>query len=106
MRGAGRLSIACPFSLQGPERVALIGRNGAGKTTIFKLASGLIAPRSGTIRRPAQPLSILDQNVALLDRGLTILENMRRLNRDLTDNEARAALARFAFRNVEADKIV
>jgi len=94
------------FTLRGPERVALTGRNGAGKTTVFRLAEGTTAPTSGRIHRPDQALSILDQQVSLLDRDATILANMRRLNGELTDNEARAALARFAFRNVEADRTI
>ncbi|MBB3955572.1 ABC-F family ATP-binding cassette domain-containing protein [Novosphingobium sediminicola] len=94
------------FTLQGPERVALTGRNGAGKSTVFKLACGQLAPHSGEIRRPDEPLAILDQHVDILHHGATILDNMRRLNKALTENEARAALARFAFRNVEADRVV
>ena len=35
----------------------------------------------------------------------SILENLRRLNQDLSDNEAHAALARFAFRNKAALQI-
>jgi ATPase subunit of ABC transporter with duplicated ATPase domains len=94
------------FTLRGPERVSLTGRNGAGKTSIFRLAAGLIAPQYGRIYRPEEPLAILDQQVSLLDRGLTIVDNMRRRNPELTENEARAALARFAFRNVEAERPV
>ena len=45
---------------------------------------------------------MLDQHVSLLDPASSILDNMRRLNADLSDNEAHAALARFAFRNKAA----
>jgi ATPase subunit of ABC transporter with duplicated ATPase domains len=48
---------------------------------------------------------MLDQNVDQLDRAATLVDNMRRLNRDLDENAARAALARFAFRNVEGDRL-
>jgi ATPase subunit of ABC transporter with duplicated ATPase domains len=71
------------FSLRGPERVALTGRNGAGKTTVLRLAAGLAAPTAGRIERPV-PLALLDQTVSLLDRGATLVENMRRRNPDLT----------------------
>ena len=49
---------------------------------------------------------MLDQHVGLLARDVTILANLRALNPDLTDNEAYAALARFAFRNEAALKVV
>lgn len=94
------------FTLRGPERVALTGRNGAGKTSVFRLATGALTPWSGQIRRPVGGLAILDQQVSLLDRHTTILANMRRLNPAMSDHDARAALARFAFRNVQSERIV
>jgi ATPase subunit of ABC transporter with duplicated ATPase domains len=48
---------------------------------------------------------MLDQHVGLLDASVSVLDNLRRLNPDLSDNEARAALARFAFRNQAALQI-
>ncbi len=38
------------FSLAGNEVVALLGRNGAGKSTTMKSIMGLVRPRSGSIR--------------------------------------------------------
>jgi ATPase subunit of ABC transporter with duplicated ATPase domains len=93
------------FSLRGPERVALTGRNGAGKTTVLKLVAGMLAPTSGTIERPV-PLAMLDQTVSMLDPGATVIDNMRLLNPELNDNAARAALARYAFRNTAGDQLV
>ena len=52
------------------------------------------------------PFALLDQTVSQLDRATSLAANMRRLNPGLDENAARAALARFAFRNVEADKLV
>ena len=39
------------FSVAAGEIVALIGRNGASKTTLLRLALGLIHPTTGTVRR-------------------------------------------------------
>ncbi len=87
------------FSIRGPERVALTGPNGAGKTTVIRLAMARLQPTRGTVRRAEGCAVMLDQHVALLRPGLSILDNLRRLNPDLTENGACAALARFAFRN-------
>jgi ATP-binding cassette, subfamily B, multidrug efflux pump len=38
------------FSLEPGERVALVGEVGAGKSTVVKLLTGTLSPRSGTIR--------------------------------------------------------
>jgi len=91
------------FRLVGPERVALTGPNGAGKTTLLRLATGELAPTSGTVRRGVAAV-VLDQRAALLDDEATLLANFRRLNPAADDNAAHAALARFVFRNVSALK--
>lgn len=103
--GVRRVLDGLTFSLRGPERVALTGRNGAGKTTVLRLAAGLAAPATGTIECSV-PHALLDQTVSLLDRRSTLIDNMRRLNPELDENSARAALARFAFRNVAGEKLV
>lgn len=103
--GTRRVIDRLSFSLRGPERVALTGCNGAGKSTVLRLAAGLARPASGRIERPL-PYALLDQTVSLLDRNSTLVDNMRRLNPGLDENNIRAALARFAFRNVAGEKIV
>jgi len=95
------------FSLviTGPERVAVTGANGTGKTTLLRLLTGSLAPLAGTIRlTPSHAL--LDQTVSILDPALTIRDNFRRLNPDADENTGRAALARFMFRADAALKVV
>lgn len=43
--------------------------------------------------------------MSLMDRGQTLYENYRRLNPGSNDNDARAALARFAFRGEGASRL-
>jgi len=93
------------FDVRGPERIAIAGANGSGKTTLLGLIAGRLKPAIGDISRPTDRVAMLDQHVGLLDPANTILDNLRRLNPDLSDNEARAALARFAFRNKAALQI-
>ncbi len=91
--------------MSGPERVALTGPNGTGKSTFLRLASGAAEPTSGTVLRPV-PSVALDQGVAILNPNATILDNFRRLDPVATPNQAHAALARFLFRNADALKPV
>ena len=93
------------FDVRGPERIAIRGANGSGKTTLFRLLTGELTRASGDIGRFTDRIAVLDQHIGLLDPELSILDNLRRLNPELTANEAHAALARFAFRNRAALQI-
>jgi ATPase subunit of ABC transporter with duplicated ATPase domains len=103
--GAHRPFGPLSFEVRGPERIAIRGANGSGKTTLLGLIAGKLRPTAGAINRPTDRIAMLDQHVDLLDASVDILDNLRRLNPDLSDNEARAALARFAFRNRAALQI-
>jgi len=82
----------------GPERVAVTGPNGVGKTTLLNLLTGALTPLGGVVEIGG-PLSVLDQQVGLLRRDASILDNFRRLNPDSSTNDCRAVLAAFKFRN-------
>jgi len=100
--GERRLFGPLSFAVRGPERIAISGANGSGKTTLLRLIAGDLAADAGEVRRLTDRIAMLDQHVSLLDPASSILDNMRRLNADLSGNEAHAALARFAFRNKAA----
>jgi ATPase subunit of ABC transporter with duplicated ATPase domains len=90
------------FELYGPERIAVTGPNGAGKTTLLRVSAGLLVPTTGTVRRVENRIAMLDQHVGLLHHDTSILANFRRLNPSLSEHDAYAACARFAFRNRDA----
>jgi len=81
----------------GPERVGVTGPNGVGKTTLIKLVTGQLAPFIGAVQLGG-PMALLDQQVGLLDRNETIVENFRRLNPESSENDCRSLLAAFSFR--------
>ena len=45
------------MSLQPGELFGLIGRNGAGKTTVFNLLTGVYVPTEGSIALEGKPLN-------------------------------------------------
>ena len=92
------------LTLTGPERVAIAGPNGSGKSTLLALIAGTLAPWSGTVR-VGVPFALFDQRVALLDPARSIADNFLLLNPGTTNNQCRAALARFRFRADAADRI-
>jgi len=50
------------------ERVAVLGRNGTGKSTLLRVVSGELAPDRGTVwRQPALKIARLEQDVPLSD---------------------------------------
>jgi len=94
------------LTIRGPERVAVTGPNGAGKSSLLRVALGSVAPTSGSVRRAEGRLAMLDQHVALLDPTATILANFLARHPGLGVQEAHTALARFAFRNRDAERVV
>jgi iron complex transport system ATP-binding protein len=48
--GHGRIVDDLSFSIKNGELIGLLGANGSGKSTILKLASGMLRPATGSIR--------------------------------------------------------
>lgn len=94
------------FMLQGPERVAITGDNGSGKTTFIKLLLGKLTASTGKIVLGTERVSYLDQNTSQLNPALSVIDNYLHLNPAETENEAYNNLARFLFKNVAAKKLV
>ncbi|WP_017595517.1 ABC-F family ATP-binding cassette domain-containing protein [Nocardiopsis potens] len=93
------------LQVSGPERIALTGRNGTGKTTLLRTVTGELAPAEGRAEVHV-PMRHLPQRLDLLDGSLSIAENVARLNPQATENRIRARLARFLFRGGRADRPV
>src|SRR6185295_15508035 len=51
------------FSIQPGETVALVGRNGAGKTSLLKVISGLLSPTTGNVQVNGQLMALLAMGI-------------------------------------------
>ena len=74
------------FEVGEGEIVALIGANGAGKSTILKTVSGLMHPRSGSITFLGEDISHTDA-YKLLRTGLAHVPEGRRIFLQMTVQE-------------------
>jgi ATP-binding cassette, subfamily F, member 3 len=77
------------FSINENEKIGLVGRNGAGKTTIFKMISQQMLPDSGSIFiSKDKKVGYLSQNLNL-DENITVFEETLKVFEDLIAIEKR-----------------
>ena len=86
------------FEIKRGERVALIGNNGTGKTTILKIINGLIDADAGTVKLGSNVhIGYYDQEHQLLHAEKTIFEEISDDYPTLTQTQIRNVLAAFLF---------
>ncbi len=74
------------FDVQRGEIVALIGANGAGKSTILKTISGILRPRKGEVLFEKKPIYKIDP-FRLIELGIVHVPEGRRLFVEMTVEE-------------------
>ena len=74
------------FSLQAGKVLALLGRNGAGKTTCMNAVIGWVPPRNGSIRLFGEPIGRLSPE-AISRKGVGLVPQGRRVFPTLTVRE-------------------
>lgn len=95
------------FQIKRGERVALIGSNGTGKTTILKLINGIIPADSGSIYLGAKVnIGYYDQEHHVLDPDKTIFDEISDAYPDLNNTQIRNTLAAFLFTNEDVFKYI
>ncbi len=96
--GPNKLFSGLSFEIKRGERVALIGANGTGKTTILKLINGLLPPDHGTCTLGSKvQIGYYDQEHQVLHMEKTIFEELSDTYPALTHTEIRNVLAAFLF---------
>jgi len=80
------------------ERVAIIGNNGTGKTTILKLINGMLPADTGTITLGSRVhIGYYDQEHHILHMEKTVFEEVQDAYPNLTNTQIRNILAAFLF---------
>ncbi|MBC5753279.1 ABC-F type ribosomal protection protein [Roseburia sp. BX0805] len=86
------------FEIKRGERVALIGNNGTGKTTMLKIINGLIAPDGGEVRLGTNVhIGYYDQEHHVLHMEKTLVEEISDDYPYLNNTQIRNVLAAFLF---------
>lgn len=89
------------------QKVAVIGANGCGKSTLMKTLMGDVAPLSGSFLYGHQiDVGYFDQELAQFQSGETLLEEVWKDFPDLNRTEARSALGCFLFTGDDVFKTV
>lgn len=96
--GSNHLFSHVDMEVKRGERVALIGSNGTGKTTILKLINGMLPADTGVITLGAKVhIGYYDQEHHVLHMEKTAFEEVRDAYPDLTNTQVRNILAAFLF---------
>lgn len=86
------------FEIKRGERVALIGSNGTGKTTMLKIINGILEADAGRITLGSKvQIGYYDQEHHVLHMEKTIFEEISDAYPTLTETEIRNMLAAFLF---------
>ena len=90
------------LELRRGERVAILGPNGCGKTTLLKCLVGQMAPLGGSIHRGQKTvMGYHEQEISKLGSEKSIFEEIHDLVPAWTNQEVRDLLAAFLFRGDE-----
>lgn len=93
------------FDIKRGERVALIGDNGTGKTTILKIINEMVEADAGTMTVGANVhIGYYDQEHQVLHMEKTLMEEISDAYPSLTNTEIRNVLAAFLFTGDEVFK--
>ena len=86
------------FEIKRGERVAIIGDNGTGKTTLLKIINGLIEPDTGEVIYGSNvSVAYYDQEHQVLHMDKTLFDELSDTYPEMTNTQIRNILAAFLF---------
>lgn len=95
------------FQIERGERIALMGPNGVGKSTLLTTLSGRLAPLGGQLSFGHHvDLDLYDQEQQDLDPSQTLLEEVWKEHTELAERQVRSLLGQFLFTQEEVYKQV
>ncbi|MCM1150962.1 MAG: ATP-binding cassette domain-containing protein [Alistipes sp.] len=106
--GSKHVFSGADFTIEKGDRIALVGRNGEGKTTLARMLVGQLAPTEGSIRLGANVnIGYYAQNQDdLMDGEFTVYDTLDRVAVGDIRTRLRDILGAFLFRGEEIDKKV
>ena len=105
--GEKHLFDSITLKVEGGERIALIGDNGTGKSTLIKMIMGELYPDDGRIKTgPQVKVAYLPQIIHFDHPDWNLVENMMAAKKGLSAQSARNRLAAYDFRGEDVFKPV
>lgn len=95
------------FQVNKNNRVAIIGPNGIGKSTLLKTIMKKLEPKGGSIKYGASlDIGYYDQELQSLDPSKTVLDTIWDRHKTMPEKDVRSILASFLFTAEDIDKTV
>lgn len=95
------------FQVNKNDRVAIIGPNGIGKSTLLKTIMKKLEPKDGLIKYGASlDIGYYDQELQSLDPSKTVLDTIWDRHKTMPEKDVRSILASFLFTAEDIDKTI
>ena len=95
------------FQVNKGDRIAIIGPNGIGKSTLLKTIMKKLAIKSGSIKYGASlDIGYYDQELQGLDYKKTVIDTIWDRHKSMPEKDVRSILASFLFTAKDIDKVV
>lgn len=105
--GSQTLFTDVSFDIKRGEKVAIIGHNGTGKTTLLKIINGQVAPDNGEVKLGTKVhIGYYDQEQQVLNPEKTLFDELQDAYPNLDNTAVRNILAAFLFTEDDVFKLI